>query len=120
MPDENGNGLLKKIKTIVYIVGVLVALSGSVWTYVEKRIAAEVAYSEIDLKLHYDKQIKRINGKITLLNRLIVLRNSERRLEKMLLDKCPDKTELKNEYDDVKKRIIHIERKLSHQHNSKK
>jgi len=112
--EVNGNGTLKKIKSILAILVSLIVLSGSVWTYVESRIEAEVKLSATNLRAEYDKKLSNIRRNIELIRRLDELRASEERLEKLLAADCPDKAPLRKEYQCVQESIKHIEKKFIH------
>ena len=113
--ENNGNGTLKKIKSILAILASLIVLSGSIWTYVENRIKAEVEKSAFSLRVEYDGKISKIRRDMRLMQRLDELRVSEKRLEGLLKADCPDKAPLQEEYACVQKSIEHIEKKFKHE-----
>ena len=112
--ENNGNGILKKIKNILAIVVSLLVLSGSVWTYVENRIEVEIKLSETHLRADYNRELGKLRRDMRLIKRLDELRASEERLEKLLAADCPDKAPLQKEYKCVQESIEHIEKKFKH------
>ena len=105
--EINGNGLIKKAKNILGLIVVIGVIGTSIWGYVDNRVNTAIETTETEIRVDFEY-------KFNMLKRLMDLHESERRLEILLKDECPDKTELKNEYECVRKSIKHIEKKFKH------